>query len=54
LGLTTEVRAFITSAVMRLPARTQAGRTIADLAGAQEIGLAHLVEAIQHRPRRVE
>ena len=29
-------------------------RTIADVAGANDIGLAHLAEAIQYRPRRVE
>jgi magnesium chelatase family protein len=29
-------------------------RTIADLAGADGIGLTHLVEAIQYRPRRME
>ena len=29
-------------------------RAIADLAGVQEIAPAHLAEAIQYRPRRVE
>jgi magnesium chelatase family protein len=29
-------------------------RTIADLAGAPEIGAAHLAEALQYRPRSVE